>query len=392
MVRQHFFSQDANALANAGKAITPYGNLNYNLTESQEADSKGVKQQIRTTWGDTEDVLRVSFLIRDRDSGLEFGNEGVMLEGFLDRPAMSNQQFGLFSLDASGFDYPDLNGGMPVYAAPASNAGQGGNYSSTLAVSQGTDQLNGVFRVDRERFLELRFTTGALNVLNDWSTNPANGVATDWVVTFPGQYTMFDYYAKNAELFGRYGSAKCGELIQTVGTTNYFAPECDYRDLPVTATFSAWNREEFKGQTGSGDLVVSPSVPGEAQTTLLQYEVNVVEWTGSGAGAPVLGSDFAIEVDTTALGIYGWASLSVTPQQRVGRQVCDVPYANPYIYGPGEDDRTLLGACFPVVDNDIPVTGFVAWERSFENEPDRNYGRIIEHAYVSSSDLVATPL
>jgi hypothetical protein len=55
-------------------------------------------------------------------------------------------------------------------------------------------------------------------------------------------------------------------------------------------------------------------------------------------------------------------------------------------YGPGEDDIVPLGTCVRVTDNDIPITGFVAWERSFENEPDRNYGRIVEHAFTSSSD------
>jgi hypothetical protein len=382
LVRQNFFSQNVTALDAEGVGITDYGNLNYDLTGMLLEDEDEDEYKVNITWGDTDDVLRVSYLIRDTVAGLEFGNEAVHIAGFLDAPAMTNQQYGLFAFDASGFDYPDLNGGAPAYAATSTEAGDGlGKYSVfDGAVGQG-------FTPNRGKYNDLRDALGVQAVLNDWSTNPANGVATDWVVTFPGQYTMFDYYMNNFELLGRF---ECGE--ESPLDDEIDIPECDFRDLPVRASFAGesssgtWDREEQEGPRGEGGLVVSPQIPGQSQATLFRYEVNVVEWSDGSGADPVFGSDFAISVDSSPIGVYGWAQLSVTENNTNDQAICDLPLAGPPVpFGPGARDVYFQTVCSEEVNEGIPMVGFVAWERSFPETPDRNYGRIVEHAWVSAS-------
>jgi hypothetical protein len=377
LVEQNFFSQNAGALASEGVAITPYGNLNNDLTEMRVEDSDGDNQQVQITYGQTDNVLRVSYLIRDKDAGLEFGNEAVHIANFLDVPAMTNQQYGLFAGDASGFDYPDLNGGAPTYAAVASAAGVGDGLYGVFDGAIGTP--------NRGNFDTLRTVLGVSSVLNDWSTNPSNGVSTDWVVTFPGQYAMLDYYMFNAQLFGQ---IECGGDNPDEDLPD--VPECDFRDLPVIASFSGgassgtYDREEQVGPTGEGGLVVSPSIPGESRATEFKYEVNVVEWNdGSADAEPVFGSDFAVSVDTSPIGIYGWAQLSVVERNSNPQQICAVPVSGAVDIGTTRPIPQLT--CDDDINPGIPMVGFVAWERAFETTPDRNYGRIVEHAWTSAS-------
>ena len=59
-------------------------------------------------------MLKVSYFIRDNATGIEFGDNAVHLRDFLDAPAITNQQYGLLSGDLNGFEFPDLNGGVPL--------------------------------------------------------------------------------------------------------------------------------------------------------------------------------------------------------------------------------------------------------------------------------------
>ena len=63
---------------------------------------------------DSDDALKVSYFIRDNASGVEFGDNAVHIQGFLDEASITNQQFGFLSGDLNGFDFPDLDGGSPV--------------------------------------------------------------------------------------------------------------------------------------------------------------------------------------------------------------------------------------------------------------------------------------
>ena len=43
------------------------------------------------------------------------------------------------------------------------------------------------------------------------------------------------------------------------------------------------------------------------------------------------------------------------------------------------------GACdMYSVSGPVPMVGFAAWERTFSEDADRNYGRIVEHSFTGS--------
>jgi len=267
---------------------------------------------------------------------------------------MTNQQFGIFSGDLSGFDFPDLNG-----AAPGPGLGP---------------------FAPRTNYEGLRAAIGGNAIINDWSANQNEAgftVGTDWVVTVPGQYAMLD-------LFKYLGSLVDPEL-DCFGTVADPNTACDYRDIPLTASFSVWDREEQSIVGPAGDLVVSPSLPGQPTFTLLDKEVNVIEW----GVAPVLDAPSSITVSTPPESVNGWARLSVSPWPGTAQAVCDFAQVIP---GTQLAPLAVATTCSarqangtPVVPGQIPMVGFVAWERSFAANPDANYGRIVEHSYTSGS-------
>jgi hypothetical protein len=315
------------------------------------ATSGGVCQ---STFTDSGDALKVSFFLRDAVGGTEMGNDAVHLSDFADEPWMTNQEFGLFAGDTEGFDFPDLDGGPWI-----------GSDSSSL----------------RGKYEDLRAgdVLGVLEVLNDWSLATARNVQTDWVVTMPGQYTMLDYYV-----------ALSAGSIDVCGTDEdgVLTPECDFRDIPVLAALTLYDREEGEIQPEEGDLVISPAPPGEQNVLVFPYEVNIVEWT-DGSTEPVIGSAYNTTVDPAVLGEFGWASLSVTSSPTKDQKVCDY-----------DDTTNVVGGSFPnavfntageragvctSVGGAVPITGFVAWQRSFESNPTANYGRMISHSFVTST-------
>jgi len=298
----------------------------WNSSSSTDQTSATPELNGTNTYVDAGDVLKVSFFIRDAQAGLEAGNDAVHLAGFLDYPTITNQEFGIFSGDTTGFDFPDLNGGSPA------------------------DTPRGVYE-------DIRAELGAAAVVNDWSANADLGVGTDWVVTVPGQYTMLD--------LPQY-------LLSLVDEEEECTPvDCDFRDIPLTASYYVYDREEATIADAPGELVVSPSIPGEVPTSLLPNEVNVIEW-GTG---PVLDTANPITVTTPEGSDYGWASLSVEPAAAKTQQICNwMPSAS-----------GIVTSCAPVVNASAPVVGFVAWERNFPSNQAANYGRIINHSYVTSS-------
>jgi len=276
----------------------------------------------------TDNVLKVSYFIRDNDSGIEFGNNAVHFTDFSQFAMMSHQQFGLenYSNDASGaligWDFPDVRGG-------------GSNTPTRTSIDVVRSQL------------------GAEVVLNDWSYNPATGAATDWVVTFPGQYAMVDFYQLEAGLAD-------DEMW-------------DYREIPVTAVFDVFDREE--GSAVPGGLNFSPSPAPDA--AFLDYEVNVITW----GGEDVLKSNYITAVHPEDAGIsspVGWAQLSVSAAdpQGLGNAWCDVAL--------GEQANSTCA--MTSVSGPVPMVGFAAWERTFAEDSNRNYGRIVEHSFITSAD------
>jgi hypothetical protein len=310
-----------------------------------------------------ENALKVSYFFRDATAGTEVGNNAVHLAGFntTGEAWMTNQETGLFSGDVYGFDYPDLNGG-PFVADDSPTA------------------LRGLFNNLREGDV-----LGVASVLNDWSVASARNVSTDWVITLPGQYNMIDYvtWAAGAGL----DLENCAKLDDPNTAGNDSVAACDFRDIPVTAEITLYDREEGEIVPDDGDLVISPAPPGERNELLLPYEVNVIQWT-DGTQDAVLPSSYATTVDPSALGEFGWASLAVTSTDDWDQYVClykgitaSTTWDNAPDLAPNDSQAPL---CVSATGS-VPMVGFVAWQRSFPSNPDANYGRLVEHSFTAGA-------
>ncbi len=300
---------------------------------------------VMNTWEASPDSLKVSYFIKSDDTGVEFGNNAVHIAEFMDGASITNQEKGVFSGDLQGFDHPDLNGGAPA-SSGVSGAATYGLYEP------------------------LRWTLGAEALINDWSANDAGPftVDTDWVVTIPGQYVMLDLPEYLADL------ADNG----TIDTC--LLSDCDNRDIPMTATFTIYDREERGIVVEEGDLVVSPAPPPEISIDSLPNEVNVIQWGLS----PVLNAPETYEVSNTlgyiddlevpAGASFGWTHLAAVSASTKTQAICE--YDGPTL--------PLTMTCTDTT-SPAPMIGFVAWQRNFAALPAANYGRIVEHSRIQSS-------
>jgi hypothetical protein len=299
------------------------------------------------TYVDTQnDAFKVSWAVTDGNSGLEFGSNAVHLEGFAHDPMMTNQQVLIFgSDDPLGYLFPDLNGGSPLLG-------------------------------NRGQFEEVRAALGASSVENDWSSRDSGSftVATDWVVTMPGQYLMVDPLAYVASL-------QIDDETLALAACN--PTNCDYRDIPVGLSITYYDREEGAFTPEEGGLVVSPAINLTPDGVALPYEVNVVEWK---KGAPnILESQYAVTFEPLFEGDRGWADLSVTPNLVKDQAIWDYAATDP------NDPNSITGAPVAVENVAVPIIGFAVWERNFANNPNANYGRAIDHSYGSAAAAAPAP-
>lgn len=303
-------------------------------------------------WEEAENSLKVSYFIKSDETGVEFGNNAVHVEDFFTGAAMTNQVTGVFDGDLCGFDHPDLNGGSPDPTCGAVGAG--------LSLYE-----------------DLRSTLGAESLINDWSQNDAGPftVDTDWVVTIPGQYIMMDFPLYQLELDTGI------EFCTYSGTTVNEQPinACDFRDIPMRATFTVYDREEKGITVDPDDLVVSPQPITPIELVTLDKEVNVVQW----GTESVLNAPESIVVDKPEGATSGWSSLEATPQTSSSQQICEfIPGTNSAAAALGYSIPAM--SCTPTT-SPAPMVGFVAWQRNFAAMPAANYGRIVEHSRVQSS-------
>ena len=385
-VRSNFFADGRAPVAatNTSTAVTGKKGVLANDKTYQpgiaSASDTAIKNGGVNTYTDSGNVLKVSYFIRDNATGIELGDHAVHIADFLDVPAITNQQYGITSGDLNGFDFPDLDGtGLPRGATATG--------SSPALV--------------RNRFNLLRqaHDLSAKSIINEWSANPANGVQMDWVLTLPGQYTMFrlPQYLKSLGSDGAWVSTvdstgrpvvnpQCPrQAIAADSATGAAAVDaCDFRDLPVKLTYAAYNREEFQGAVSAGTLVVSPQPSSARAETYLAKVANVIGF----GGRSVLGQT---DADVTAnLGQpFGWVEAQLKPQK--DPKVCR--------WDPTQDSTSpsaavAVGLVLDCATTDAtghaPVIGFAAWSRQVAANPDASYGRIVEHSYERARTVPGT--
>jgi hypothetical protein len=377
-----------------------------------------------------DDALKVSWMITDSEGGLEVGDNAVMVTGFSDanNAMMTNQVPLNFGSDGK-LRYDPLNFELPNLAYGAWDRG---DYDSgnNVEIEPGDDN---------SMFDDLRAALDAESVVNDWAAfdTDAGSVATDWVVTLPGQYvmnsnvcTLYASYAEAATACFGARTASSSSLEQTLAITasdgkKYIGIDPRYlssHELPLViagnvtgnplsdeSNFLLWDREEMplftESEEPDDELGFSPGGSAGDPTVPvgLNREVNVIKFNDGdvlGTAAQqdeALGLGFTVTVPGDAT--KGWGRLDI---QTTGNPYYG--YAH-YIWEPGEPQPSTTGPEI-INPNDsrtgafdgwgeltrgvaVPwhtaVVAFAAWERSFADQAG-NYGRAVEHSTISSSD------
>ena len=369
--------------------------------------------------------MKVSWFIKDTTSGIEMGDNAVMLSDLMTGASMTSQigQDLLTGEDLQGYDYPDLNGGAPLAAGlttsssinlPAGTATvctaiTGLPVAPSAATAVPPNSCNVVLKAaDTGQYNGIRDVLGARSMINDWSKNVQDdlSVDTDWVITVPGQYTMLDLptYIKSLSPAGLItdpaatGKFDPASIVANAGcvtgtsasfpvvpvTDPVTAQGCDFRDLPLTLVPVVYDREEAREVVPDDQIVISPTPPGPTTTTKLYYEVNVIQWGDSPVLDAAASTDIQIELGGA---VSGWADLSVTSQPNA-QAVCSYAPLPATTGTGGTADGTVnsnpLTCTATTSFSEAPVVGFAAWQRSFTTNPDANYGRAIRPSFLSS--------
>jgi hypothetical protein len=241
-------------------------------------------------------------------------------------------------------------------------------------------------------YVEIRIN--ATNVINEWSSNPDLGVATDWIVSFPTKGFHVDQFCSQIQANNnrwRYEGAVAGTAALAAGASQVVgAPlQCasvangdttltsnDYSEAlsvgtstgvrvatyaptvapfenrwadgksDITVTYALFDREEG-GVTASG-TVPSPAPPGELPA--MPYETNILAFTSTEDPNSAASSPNAQPIpasDILSGAPYGWMNLGFGTQSPIR----------------------------------LPVTGFELKTRTF-GSPDMHYGQIQKHGYI----------
>jgi hypothetical protein len=340
--RNATFANQAGTPANRGvisSAVT-----HQRLNTDKKAYQTGVSVVTPNAYMPTDaNALSVSYFVRDTSSGLEFGGRATHLAGFSTEPMMSNQsKLVSGTWDPWGFYFPDLDGGSPIDTAR-------GRY----------DAADGV-----------RAALGVQQILNNWGVGEeGRKIDSDWVITMPGQYLMVDL--RNFVDATQDAKKNCKVDV------------CDFRDLPVQLSVSYYDREEDAVTIipEEDELVLSPAsvTPPPVEVLLLRNEVNVMRWYGAeGADTGALASQYGADFPVNGSANNGWATLSVDSV------VADPSVANPSTPSVCEISESSPETCTAVTNTQVPLVGFAAWKRSFDDALS-NYGRIVDHSFTVSS-------
>jgi hypothetical protein len=256
-------------------------------------------------------------------------------------------------------------------------------------------------------YVEIRIN--ATNVINEWSSNPDLGVATDWIVSFPTKGFHVDQFCSQIQANNnrwRYNGAVAGTAplaagasqvvgapLQCASTANGDSSDLTSNDYSfnlhvgnsegvrldtlaepygptldpfenrwadgksdIEITYSLFDREEG-GVTASG-TVPSPAPPGELPA--MPHETNILAFTSTEDPNSAASSPNAQPIpasDILSGAPYGWMNLGFGTQSPI----------------------------------QLPVTGFELKTRTF-GSPDMHYGQIQKHGYIPAEGTApATP-
>jgi hypothetical protein len=380
------------AATNVGDA-TVYGTHTSSLTSNgvvKTATSAGAPADNLSSFVDSDNPLKVSFMLTDPMGGFEAGDNAVHVEDFSESAMMTNQQplafsnDGLLKFDPINFELPNLAFGAYV--------------SSTGARAVDAAMTDGSMMTD----LQAALATEA--VLNDWAAMDTDdgSVHADWVVTLPGQYTMNNPIC---DMYRDYSDSSAS-AVAACSSTAAAAYSADHDQLPLllaTATIEAgtgallgytsnlllWDREEQPQIIETEDPTEEPpglgfSPNGTADEDdptnvplYLPYEVNVLAF-GNAEGDTAVESDVKLTV-TGLTAEKGWGRLAIQSTN-----------ADPMIWRlDGTDDQEVsasvgyTGGFLSAGSTDVAVVGMAVWQRSFSSQAGNNYGRMVEHSKTS---------
>jgi hypothetical protein len=264
--------------------------------------------------------------------------------------------------------------------------------------------------------LETRLSS--TDVENEWSSNPANGVATDWVVTFPTKGYHVDQFCNVPQANNnrwRYSVSLPGQLalapnaatqvprplqcatqvsdptltpgvdysaslnsgtILGIRSPNFFPTVAPFEERfadgksDITVQYGLYDREE--GGVAASGTAPSPAPP--AVLPAMPNETNIVAFTSVDDPNSATESPNAQPIDASAIlggAPYGWADVSFPQASLYGYPAATPPIGPlPSLPVPGVNPN---GAA-------LPVTGFLVKTRTF-GTPDSHYGQIQDHGY-----------
>ena len=393
----------SNGLCSATAVVTTASACFYTgaaLGAAGSANATGIADALDlAVFEDSDDqALKVSWMITDSDGGLEVGDNAVMVEGFASHAMMTNQQplsfgtDGVLNYDPLNFELPNLaHGAWPSSVGLRQTGYTTANYPNGAA--KATSELG-----DGSMFVDLRYALNADALVNDWASfekDDGSVVATDWVVTLPGQYTMNNPIC---DFYGNYTNAVSTAMICNATA---LAAEVTMSDdeLPLylangsSVYLTLWDREEDNqappAVTENPDLGFSPSGEGDtpAGKLYIEHEVNVMSFKErSVLSSRSIAEDDGVgfSVGATAEADKGWGRLQIVPVNTApslwfpdNTALADdgnVPVRTAGDTGVWGGFVDMLGGS---KDRTIAI-GFAAWERSFADQAG-NYGRAIEH-------------
>jgi hypothetical protein len=346
-----YFADVNTTPADAGNPKTYVGNQNKTSAVAQLANP-------------SNEVLKGNYNLVQKAKGLAAGGNATALVGFTDEALVYSQ-----STAASDQVEPNLNSGTSqsiVYNDKTHRA-----YVDTW--NRPVDAVSAALM--------------RTHVYNEWSTNPAGGVQTNWVVTFPTKNYYVDAgTSAYASLHPAQGNSADDWAPPIPPFANEFAESSKgAKDgkacTPVT--YYLYDRSENVDMPSGTALSPAP----EQDAHSLCYETNVLSF---GDSTNLLHSNVAQNIDISGLNgaQYGWMDLDLRPANSPsGDGEFGTGGRSTLGGGPGchetpssnGTDNYYGGACNNQYYG-LPVIGFAIKTRNYTG-PTVNYGIIADHSY-----------